>query len=249
MTSPRRVQQQPAYILHHRPFRDTSQLLDIISRDHGKLTLVARGSRSAKSRLRGILRPFQALRLSWFIRSDLGTLTGAEIDSRPLQLVGDTLLAAYYANELLLNFLHRHDAQPEIFDVYASVIKALAGNDETAATLRAFEIELLRLLGYAIDVGHDANTHEAVEAAGFYEYRSDQGPVRVRRQEGPMVFQGRLLQGIAAARFDDPEVLRAAGRLLREVIRHHLDGRELKTRKVLMDLHRARIPQGRNDEY
>jgi DNA repair protein RecO (recombination protein O) len=243
MASTHRVQQQPAYILHHRPFRDTSQLLDIISRDHGKLALVARGSRSAKSRLRGILRPFQALRLSWYIRSDLGTLTGAEIDAAPLSPAGDALLAGYYLNELILNFLHRHDAQPEIFDAYAGAITALAATDNIAPTLRVFEIELLRLLGYAIDVGHDANTHESVDETGFYEYRSDQGPVRVSRHEGPMVFPGRHLLGIAEGRFDDAEVLQAAGRLLREVIRYHLDGKELKTRKVLLDLHRARIPQ------
>ena len=125
MATTQRVQQQPAYILHHRPFRDTSQLLDVISRDHGKLALVARGSRAAKSRLRGILRPFQALRLSWYIRSDLGTLTSAEFDAAPLSLSGDALLAGYYLNELILSFLHRHDAQPEIFDAYASAITAL----------------------------------------------------------------------------------------------------------------------------
>jgi DNA repair protein RecO (recombination protein O) len=243
MTSTQRVQQQPAYILHHRPFRDTSQLLDVISRDHGKLALVARGSRSAKSRLRGILRPFQALRLSWYIRSDLGTLTGADIDAAPLNLGGDALLAGYYLNELILSFLHRHDAQPEIFDAYADAITTLARTDNIAPILRVFEVELLRLLGYAIDVGHDANTHEAVDESAYYEYRSDQGPVRVSRDDGPMVFRGGLLLGIAAGRFDDTEVLQAAGRLLREVIRFHLDGRELKTRKVLLDLHRARIPK------
>ena len=94
MTATRRVQQQPAYVLHHRPFRDTSQLLDVISREYGKVTLVARGSRSAKSKLRGILRPFQPLRLSWFLRSDLGTLTGAEIDAAPRSLGGAALLSA-----------------------------------------------------------------------------------------------------------------------------------------------------------
>ncbi len=123
----------------------------------------------------------------------------------------------------------------------------MADRAETAATLRVFEIELLRLLGYAIDVTYDANTREAVEAAGCYEYRIDQGPVRVGRQQGPMVFRGSLLLGIAAGRFDDPEVLQAASRLLREVIRNHLDGKELKTRKVLLDLHRARIPQDQED--
>jgi DNA repair protein RecO (recombination protein O) len=248
MTSPRRVQQEPAYILHHRPFRDTSQLLDIISRDHGKLALVARGSRAAKSRLRGVLRPFQALRLSWFIRSDLGTLTGAEIDAAPLSLTGDALLSAYYVNELVLNFLHRHDAQPEIFDAYARTITALASSAEIAANLRVFEIELLRLLGYAINLEYESASHQPLETGVFYEYRVEQGPVRVERQSGPMVFDGEVLRAVGDVQFDDPEVLLAAGRLLREVIRHHLDGKELKSRKVLLDLHRARIPQDPQDD-
>lgn len=248
MTAPRRVQQQPAYILHHRPFRDTSQLLDIISRDHGKLALVARGSRAAKSSLRGVLRPFQALRLSWFIRSDLGTLTGAEIDAAPLSLTGDALLSAYYVNELVLNFLHRHDAQPEIFDAYARTIAALASSAEIAANLRVFEIELLRLLGYAINLEYDSAAHQPLETGEYYEYRVEQGPVRVDRQSGPMVFGGDILRAIGDSQFEDPKVLLAAGRLLREVIRHHLDGRELKSRKVLLDLHRVRIPQELQDD-
>ena len=248
MSAPRRVQQQPAYILHYRPFRDTSQLLDVISRDHGKLALVARGSRSAKSRLRGILRPFQALRLSWFIRSDLGTLTGAEIDGAPLSLAGDALLSAYYVNELVLNFLHRHDPQPEIFDAYSRAIAALAASAELAANLRVFEMELLRLLGYALNLEHEAVTHQPIETAEFYEYRVEQGPVRVSRQEGPLVFAGDVIRGIGAARFNEPHVLQGAGRLLREVINYHLDGRELKSRKVLLDLHRARIAWDQREE-
>ena len=243
MTATRRVQQQPAYILHHRPFRDTSQLLDVISLEYGKVTLVARGSRAAKSRLRGILRPFQPLRLSWFSRSDLGTLTGAETDAAPLSLGGDALLSAYYVNELVLSFLHRHDPQPEIFDAYAQALAALSGSEELAANLRVFEMELLRLLGYALNLEHDANRHEPIDEDRFYEYRVDQGPVIVTRTEGPMVFEGARLRGIAEAAFEDPEVLRDAGRLMREVIRHHLDGRELKSRKVLLDLHRARMPK------
>jgi DNA repair protein RecO (recombination protein O) len=243
MTATRRVQQQPAYVLHHRPFRDTSQLLDVISREYGKVTLVARGSRAAKSRLRGILRPFQPLRLSWYVRSDLGTLTGAEIDAAPLALAGDALLSAYYVNELVLNFLHRHDPQPEIFDAYAQAIAALSCSDELAANLRVFEMELLRLLGYALNLEYDANLHEPIDAAGFYEYRVEQGPVSVSRSAGPMVFSGARLLAIAGCGFDDPAVLRDAGRLLREVIRHHLDGKELKSRKVLLDLHRARMPK------
>ena len=89
MTTHRRVQRQPAYILHHRPFRDSSQILDVLSRDHGKLSLVARGSRGSRSRLKGILRPFMPLELAWVIKSDLGTLTGAEVRGAPLSLQGD----------------------------------------------------------------------------------------------------------------------------------------------------------------
>ena len=248
MTAARRVQQQPAYILHHRPFRDTSQLLDVISREHGKVTLVARGSRSAKSKLRGILRPFQPLRLSWFARSDLGTLTGAEADSAPLSLGGDALFSAYYVNELVVGFLHRHDPQPEIFDAYAQTLSALARSEELAANLRVFEMELLRLLGYALNLEYDAHVHEPIDEQQYYEYRVEQGAVSVTRSEGPMVFKGGRLRGIAGAEFDDPEVLRDAGRLLREVIRHHLDGRELKSRRVLLDLHRARMPKNSSPE-
>ena len=240
MTTKQRVQQQPAYILHHRPFRDTSQLLDVISRDHGKLALVARGSRGARSRLRGLLRPFLPLRLSWVISSDLGTLTGAEIDDAPLTLSGDALLSGYYVNELLLNFLHRHDPQPEIFAAYRLAVTGLCRDVDPAPKLRGFEIELLRLLGYALNLEFEGSTHESLDADKFYEYRVEQGPVRVARQHGTMVFAGSTLQAIHQQHFDDPTIQRAAGRLLRKVISYHLDGKELKSRKVLLDLRRGK---------
>ena len=237
----KRVQQQAAYILHHRPFRDSSQLLDVITVDHGKLGLVARGSRGARSRLKGVLRPFMPLAISWVQRSDLGTLTGAEVRGAPLSLSGDALLSGYYVNELLINFLHRHDPQPEIFDAYGKTVEALAGTDSVARCLRQFEIELLRHVGYALNFDHESDSHDALDPEQFYEYRFEQGPVRVTRNEGSMVFRGAELLAIGAQRFDEPAVLRAASRLLREVINFHLGGKELKSRKVLIDLHRARI--------
>ena len=236
----RRVQQQPAYILHHRPFRDSSQILDILSEDHGKLALVARGSRGAKSRLKGILRPFMPLSLSWVQRSDLGTLTGAEVRGAPLRLVGDALLSGYYVNELLLYLLHRHDPQPAVFSVYEKTIQALAATDNVAFCLRQFEIELLRQLGYAMNFDHEFGSSDPLQAAQHYEYRFEQGPVAVQRDNGPMVFTGAELTAIGEQKFDDPQILKLAGRLLREVIGFHLDGKELKSRKVLIDVHRRR---------
>ncbi|MFQ5609459.1 MAG: DNA repair protein RecO [Woeseiaceae bacterium] len=247
MNTAHRVRQQPAYLLHQRPFRDTSLLIDVFSREHGKLALVARGARSQKSRLKPLLRPFMPLRLSWVQRTDLGTLTGAELDGQPLSLTGDALLSGYYVNELILHLLHRHDAQPEVFAAYSQAIGLLASAADPAPALRSFEIELLRLLGYAVNFEFEAVTHDDIDPSAFYEYRAEQGPVRVARDEGAMVFSGEVLIAMRDHRIAEPEALLAASRLLRGVIAHHLDGRELKSRKVLVDLHRSRAKMsGRN---
>lgn len=242
----RRVQQQPGYVLHHRPFRDSSQILDILTRDHGKVAVVARGSRGSKSRLAGVLRPFLPLRVSWVAKSDLGTLTGAEAAGAPSGLLGDALLSAYYVNELILHFLHRHDPQPEIFDLYEQSIQSLCGTNDVAADLRRFELEFLGLLGYAVGLDRVAGTDDDIDPDQYYNYRVEDGPVPVDRSEGPLVFSGTTLLAIAAGQFEDPEVLRAANRLLRNVIGHHLGGKELKSRKVLLEVHRGRIaPPGK----
>ena len=239
----KRVQQQDGWILHHRPFRDSSQILDILTRDHGRIAVVARGSRGAKSRLAGVLRPFLPLRVSWVAKTDLGTLTGAEAAGAPAQLRGDALLSAFYINELILNFLLRHDPQPEIFELYVAVVGRLGSSANVAASLRSFEIDFLSLLGYAVNLAQEAGSHDDVDPDAHYDYRVEQGPVRVERQDGPLVFRGSTLRAIAAQDFDNAEALRAAGRLLRHVVTHHLGGRELQSRKVLLEVHRGRIAE------
>jgi DNA repair protein RecO (recombination protein O) len=180
------------------------------------------------------------LAMSWVQRSDLGTLTGAEMHGAPLRLTGDALLSGYYVNELLLHFLHRHDPQPEIFDTYVRAIEALGATDDVAPCLRQFEIELLSALGYALNLDHEADSHDPLQPDLWYEYRFEQGAVRVARSEGQLVFTGAVLIAIAEQRFAEADVLRAANRLLREVIAFHLGGKELKSRKVLVELHRQR---------
>ncbi len=234
-----RVEQEPAWLLHHRPFRDTSRILDVLTRHHGRLSVVARGSRSARSKLRGILRPFMPLRIGWVARSDLGTLTGAENGGPPVSLAGDALLSGYYINELLMNLMHRHDPQAEIFDAYAATVRGLASGDSVAGRLRSFEIELLRLLGYALDLGGADGENERLLPEALYEYRVADGPVPIADRRGPMVFSGEELSAIEAGRFDDPATLSAANRLMRGVIAYHLDGKELKSRRVLRDIRRS----------
>jgi DNA repair protein RecO (recombination protein O) len=238
----KRVQNQPAWLLHHRPFQDSSRILDILSRDHGRLSVIARGSRSAKSKLKGILRPFLPLQMSWVIRSDLGTLTGAEMNGAPISLTGDALLSAYYVNELLLNLLHRHDPQPEIFATYHETIAELNKQESVALVLRRFEMELLRLLGYALNLDHDMQNGDALDPEGQYEYRIERGPVLVEHRKGPMIFTGAELIAIGREEFSDAMVLKDAGRLLRYVIAWHLDGKELKSRKVLKELRKRARP-------
>lgn len=238
-----RVGLEAAWLLHHRPFRDTSRILDLLTCDHGRLSVVARGSRSARSKLRGILRPFMPLKVSWVARSDLGTLTGAEVAGAPVSLTGDALLAGYYLNELLIHLLHRHDPQPEIFAAYGATVRELAGGEPVASTLRTFEIELLGLLGYALEFDRESLTQQVLEPSQSYEYRAAQGPVAVEDRSGPMIFTGRELEAIARREFGDTGVLASAGRLLRGVIAYHLDGRELKSRKVLRDIRRAGGPR------
>jgi DNA repair protein RecO (recombination protein O) len=243
----KRIEEQPAWILHHRPFRDSSRILDILSRDYGRLSLVSRGSRAPRSRLAGILRPFMPLRLSWVIRSDLGTLTGAEMQDAPVSLSGDALLCGYYVNELLLYMLHRHDPQPDIFSVYGDTVKRLAGRIEVASVLRRFEIELLRMLGYALNFDRDTGSEASLRPELQYEYRVEQGPVFVAERDGPMIFTGAELAAIQRQDFAKPAVLKNAGRLLRGVIAYHLEGRELRSRKVMKELMRARESQDLQD--
>lgn len=241
MSHARRVQQQPAFLLHHRPFRDSSLLIDVLTRDHGRFAVVARGARAARSRLKGVLRPFLPLRLSWVARGDLGTLTGAELDGAPLALTGDALLSGYYVNELLLNLLHRHDPQPEVFAAYRDAIRQLAASPVAAVPLRRFEMELLALLGYAPTLEYEARSSRPLCADSRYEYRIEEGPVPVTGRSGPMVFAGRELLGVREQRFDDEVTLAAATRLLRAVIAFHLGGKELRSRRVMVDLKRSRV--------
>ena len=230
-----------AFVLHRRPFRDSSQIIDIFSRNDGRLALVARGARSRRSRYRGVLQPFMPLELGWSIRGDLGTLTGAEPAGRATVLGGDALLAGFYVNELLLRLTHRHDPHPEVFEDYVSVISGLASPGQIDAALRVFEFRLLKNLGYGIQLEHDIVTGAALEREALYRVRPDEGPMPVSSAaDGGLVFSGADLSEIAAERFSQPDVQRAARKIARAAIDICLDGRELKTRKVMYAIHNRR---------
>lgn len=234
-----RIASQPCFLLHGRPFRDSSQLIDVLSRDHGRLALVARGVRSNRSRYRGVLRPFLPLELSWTIAGDLGTLTGAEPAGSLPVIHGEALMAGFYVNELVLKLTHRHDPQPELYDAYAAVVTRLASQPDLEYALRCFELRLLRVIGYGLDLEHDMVTGLPVEERAWYRVRPAEGVARVTADgPGDAVFSGSELRDIAGERFADPALLRRARRILRPAIEHCLEGRELSSRRVMRAMRR-----------
>lgn len=234
-----RIASQPAFLLHARPFRDSSQLIDVLSRDYGRLTLVARGVRASRSRYRGVLRPFAPLALSWSIAGDLGTLTGAEAAGRPPVIAGDALMAGFYVNELVLKLTHRHDPQPELYAAYEAAVTGLTSGPAVEYTLRCFELRLLRAIGYGLDLEHDMVTGLPVEEDAWYRVRPAEGVARATA-DGPdaSVFSGAELRDIAAERLEDPALLGRARRILRGALEHCLEGRELSSRRVMRAMRR-----------
>jgi len=234
-----RIASQPGFLLHSRPFRDSSQLIEIFSRDHGRIGLVARGVRSARSRYRGVLRPFAPLELSWTIAGDLGTLTGVEAAGRLPDLSGDALMAGFYVNELVLKLTHRHDAQPDVYAAYEAAVTGLAGRPDVEFTLRCFELRLLRAIGYGLDLEHDMVTGLPVEEDAWYRVKATEGVARATA-DGPdaSLYSGAELRDIAAERLQDPALLKRARRILQSALEHCLEGRELNSRRVMRAMRR-----------
>jgi DNA repair protein RecO (recombination protein O) len=234
-----RVEMEAVFLLHTQPYRETSQLLEVFSRDHGRVGLVANGSRRPKSRWKSALRPFQPVRMSWSGRGPLFTLRAAEPSSPPARVEGDSLMAAFYMNELLIKLIHRGDAHPNLFTHYAGALACLSAVDDTETVLRRFEVSLLDEIGYGLITDHDVVNNEALVSDRKYEYVIDRGPVPVPDScEERLVFTGSELLAIARGVFETQAQLKSAKRLLRAALNRNLGGRPLKTRAVLASMRR-----------
>jgi len=224
-----RVEQQPGFILHSRPYRETSLLLEVLSRDHGRVGLVARGVRSARSRTpRALLQPLTLLNFAWSGQGELATLTAAEAAGAPLALTGEALLCGLYLNELITRLLPRADPHPDIFFAYAETLERLRGKNTHAWQLRRFERDLLGDLGYGLVLEHEAESDAPIDAAGEYAYRLDAGPVPWRDARDGLKLRGTALLALATDREPNAEDLASLRRLLRALVAHHLDGPGLR---------------------
>jgi DNA repair protein RecO (recombination protein O) len=225
-----RIQQQPAYVLHGRAYRESSLLLELLSRDHGRTALVARGARGPKSRWRNLLQPFRPLLVGWTARGELGTLAAAEQIAAPPALHGEALYCGLYLNELLMRLLHRGDPHPEVFERYRGTLAELASHRAPQPVLRVFEKHLLDAVGYGLVLDHDCSNGEAISDEAWYDYRPDRGPARVSGQSGEL---GQLVSGAAlrALREEcfDPEALHQLRGMMRRVLRYHLGEKPLRS--------------------
>ncbi|MFZ5594897.1 MAG: DNA repair protein RecO [Pseudomonadota bacterium] len=235
-----RVALQPAYVLHGKPYRDTSLLIEAFTPQHGRLGLVARGARAAKSRLRSLLQPFRPLLMSWIGRGDLLTLGAAEEHGAVPVLRGDALLSGFYLNELLLRLLQRHDPHPALFGRYDAALRVLAeyGHQDTGlqCVLRGFERHLLQEIGYGLVLDRDVVTGLPIAAEGVYRYDLERGPVRYAGGDANLVLHGRSLIALAGDALDDAVVLRDAKRLLREALARQLGPQPLRSRELYNEL-------------
>lgn len=222
-----RVSDQPGYILHSRAYRETSLLLDVLSRDHGQVGLVARGVRKEKSRLRGVLQPLQPLALGWSGNGELATLTAAESAGGLVALNGDGLFAGMYLNELVLRLGSRGDTPASVFEAYALCLQRLSSRDSLAWTLRRFERDFFSDLGYAMPLSHVADSGEPIDPDAEYAYDVESGALDARFQRGGLRLRGSSLLALASDIQPDDAGLHDLRRLMRVVIRHHLGGGSL----------------------
>lgn len=238
---------EPAWVLHHYPYRDSSLLLEVFSRRYGRVGLIARGARSAKGRWRNQLQILRPLLLSWNLHGELGTLTDVDGTQVPPGVTGRQVLCASYLNELLLRLLTRHDPHPDLFDAYAAAVAALATHEEQA--LRCFEKHLLTELGYGLLLDHDVESGAPVEAQVCYEYLLERGPVRRERPSGDGLYlHGASLLALHREKLDDGRACREVKALTRAALDLYLGTRPLKTRAVLRQLAalaRPAMPAGR----
>ena len=230
-----RVQLQPAFVLHKRPYRDTSQLLEVLTADHGRLSLVAKGTRR-KGRggpAGAILQPFIPLLLSFSGRAELKTLTGSEVAGEVTSLKGEHLFSGIYLNELLVRLLHRNDAHRDLFIAYGEAIADLGHERVLDDTLRRFEFRLLDELGYGFDMASDGHSGAPVAAGHWYCYHQDYGLVEQPPGANPgnPVFPGEDLLRIAQGDYSGPARL-TCKRLLRQALAGYLGDKPLKSREL-----------------
>ncbi|MBI1396868.1 MAG: DNA repair protein RecO [Betaproteobacteria bacterium] len=234
-----RVSNDPAFVLHTRPWKETSLVLELLTRSRGRVAAVAKGARRPHSQLRALLLPFQPLLVTYSGKGELRLVHGVEWVGGIPQLGGVALMCGFYLNELVMTALVRDDPHETLFDAYLDTVRDLGTARFHSGVLRRFECTLLEELGYGLILDTDAESGERVDESGTYCYVPERGPVRVR-DDGDSgtgaIVSGKTLLDIARAEYTDPATLAESKRLMRSLINYHLGRPELHSRQLLSEM-------------
>lgn len=235
-----KVEQQPGYILHRRSYRESSLLIEIFTPDFGRLVLIAKGCRREKSRVRGLFLPFKPLLLSWTGKGELPILTSIEQTEFCPQLNAPSVVCGYYINELILKLLHRHDPHKLLYDRYQQSIFELFDNKKPHSTLRIFEKYLLQEIGFGLVLDHDVESGEIIVEEQNYQYFPRKGPVATHavNSEHGYIIAGSTLIALRKEEFASEQEQFQAQRLTRLLIDTQLNGKELRSRRVMWEMKR-----------
>src|SRR3954451_4073125 len=229
---------QPAFILHSYPYSETSLIVEAFTRHSGRLPLLAKGAKRPRSALRGILRGFQPLQLSWGGKSELRVLHKAEWQGGFMPLQGTNLICGFYLNELLMRLLHRNDPHEQLFVHYRDTLAALSGHDDYIPILRGFEQRLLQELGYALTLHHDVASSTPIDPEEEDCYEVERGPVKVEGSDCSrgLRISGKTLLAMKQGEYSDAATRQQSKALMRYILNHYLGDQPLHTRQLLKDL-------------
>ncbi len=231
-----RIDNEPAFVLHTWPYRETSLVVEVFSRQHGRTALIARGARRQRSAMRGQIQPFTPLLLSWFGKNDIRTLHSAEWQGGLAPLSGLPLLCGFYLNELLLKLLAHDDAHENLFDYYRATLMELTQASDLERVLRRFEKHLLSEIGYAATFHEEAEFARPVEAGRNYLFVPERGAYRAEtRGLSGIPVSGQTLLDLDQDNLDLPATRAESKQLMRALINHHLGHKPLYTRQMLKE--------------
>ena len=233
-----RFQSQPAFVLQHRPYSETSLLVDLFTQKTGRIAAIAKGARRLKSRYRGVLLPFQPLAVQFTGKGDVKTLTGAEPAGSQILLSRDHLMCGFYLNELIIKMIYRYDPYETLYTVYGYALDELYRTADAEFTLRRFEKILLAEVGYGLHLQRDVSTGLPIEKHFVYRYLPETGPIVDDNSRS----DGVLIHGDALIALDQEEmfterVRRELKQLNRTVLATHLQGKPLNSRRMYAQLY------------
>ncbi|HJV87041.1 MAG TPA: DNA repair protein RecO [Noviherbaspirillum sp.] len=231
-----RVANQPAFVLHSYPYKETSLIVEVFSRDYGRVALIAKGAKRPHSRLRGVLQTFQPLSVSWSGKAEVRTLTSAEWIGGLLPLEKSALLCGFYLNELLVKLLARDDPHSALFDHYVATLNQLAHDEPAPIVLRKFERALLKETGVGGDFTQCTTTGLPVSAEQIYVVDPERGPRLAHPADNSPRVSGKTLLDMEHEDYSDSATQLQSKFLMRFLLSHHLGGAPLNTRQILIDL-------------